>query len=52
MRAPMDFWLKAWRRAEGITCFRAYDADLPEYSAAIDVYETDEATPRRSLHVQ
>jgi 23S rRNA (guanine2445-N2)-methyltransferase / 23S rRNA (guanine2069-N7)-methyltransferase len=22
----------------GITCFRAYDADLPEYAAAIDVY--------------
>lgn len=24
---------------EGITCFRAYDQDLPEYAAAIDVYE-------------
>lgn len=23
---------------EGVTCFRAYDADLPEYAAAIDVY--------------
>ncbi|MGH8214844.1 MAG: bifunctional 23S rRNA (guanine(2069)-N(7))-methyltransferase RlmK/23S rRNA (guanine(2445)-N(2))-methyltransferase RlmL [Rhodanobacteraceae bacterium] len=23
---------------QGITCFRAYDADLPEYAAAIDVY--------------
>jgi 23S rRNA (guanine2445-N2)-methyltransferase / 23S rRNA (guanine2069-N7)-methyltransferase len=23
---------------DGITCFRAYDADLPEYAAAIDVY--------------
>jgi 23S rRNA (guanine2445-N2)-methyltransferase / 23S rRNA (guanine2069-N7)-methyltransferase len=44
--------LKAWRQREGVTCFRAYDADLPEYSAAIDVYETDEATPRNFLHVQ
>lgn len=44
--------LKAWRQREGVTCFRAYDADLPEYSAAIDVYETDEATPRTFLHVQ
>ena len=24
---------------EGITCFRAYDRDLPEYALAIDVYE-------------
>lgn len=24
---------------EGITCYRAYDADLPDYAAAIDVYE-------------
>ncbi|HET7930469.1 MAG TPA: bifunctional 23S rRNA (guanine(2069)-N(7))-methyltransferase RlmK/23S rRNA (guanine(2445)-N(2))-methyltransferase RlmL [Rhodanobacteraceae bacterium] len=23
---------------DGVTCFRAYDADLPEYAAAIDVY--------------
>jgi len=44
--------LKAWRRSDNVTCYRAYDADLPEYSAAIDVYETDEATPRRFLHVQ
>ncbi|MGH8078698.1 MAG: bifunctional 23S rRNA (guanine(2069)-N(7))-methyltransferase RlmK/23S rRNA (guanine(2445)-N(2))-methyltransferase RlmL, partial [Lysobacter sp.] len=44
--------LKSWREREGISCFRAYDADLPEYSAAIDVYTTDEATPRTFLHVQ
>ncbi len=44
--------LKAWRRQEGVTCFRAYDADLPEYAAAIDVYETAGATPRTFLHVQ
>lgn len=35
--------LKSWREREGITCFRAYDADLPEYSAAIDVYATQPA---------
>ncbi|AXK72365.1 bifunctional 23S rRNA (guanine(2069)-N(7))-methyltransferase RlmK/23S rRNA (guanine(2445)-N(2))-methyltransferase RlmL [Lysobacter sp. TY2-98] len=44
--------LKAWREREGITCFRAYDADLPEYAAAIDVYTTDEHEPRTFLHVQ
>ena len=31
--------LRSWRRREGVTCWRAYDADLPEYAAAIDVYE-------------
>lgn len=44
--------LKSWREREGVHCFRAYDADLPEYAAAIDVYETDEPTPRIFLHVQ
>ncbi|UNK50474.1 bifunctional 23S rRNA (guanine(2069)-N(7))-methyltransferase RlmK/23S rRNA (guanine(2445)-N(2))-methyltransferase RlmL [Lysobacter sp. S4-A87] len=44
--------LKSWREREHISCYRAYDADLPEYSAAIDVYVTDEATPRTFLHVQ
>jgi 23S rRNA (guanine2445-N2)-methyltransferase / 23S rRNA (guanine2069-N7)-methyltransferase len=37
--------LKSWRQREGVSCFRAYDADLPEYSAAIDVYDGH-------LHVQ
>ncbi|QSX77140.1 bifunctional 23S rRNA (guanine(2069)-N(7))-methyltransferase RlmK/23S rRNA (guanine(2445)-N(2))-methyltransferase RlmL [Agrilutibacter solisilvae] len=44
--------LKAWREREGVTCYRAYDADIPEYAAAIDVYETAEPTPRLYLHVQ
>jgi 23S rRNA (guanine2445-N2)-methyltransferase / 23S rRNA (guanine2069-N7)-methyltransferase len=44
--------LKSWREREDVHCFRAYDADLPEYAAAIDVYETDEPTPRVFLHVQ
>ena len=49
--------LKSWREREGVHCFRAYDADLPEYAAAIDVYETDEpigvgSGPKTFLHVQ
>ena len=31
--------LKARLAREGITCYRVYDADLPEYAAPIDVYE-------------
>lgn len=42
---------KTWREREGIDCFRAYDADIPEYAAAIDVYTTADAR-ERWLHVQ
>ena len=44
--------LKSWRDREAVSCFRAYDADLPEYAAAIDVYATDETASRTFLHVQ
>ena len=44
--------LKRWREAEAVGCFRAYDADLPEYAAAIDVYTEEGAEGRRWLHVQ
>lgn len=43
--------LKAWRSREGVECFRAYDADLPEYAAAVDVY-TDADSGEVWLHVQ
>jgi len=48
--------LKNWRSREQVSCFRAYDADLPEYSAAIDVYDViDGERPEDRglwLHVQ
>jgi 23S rRNA (guanine2445-N2)-methyltransferase / 23S rRNA (guanine2069-N7)-methyltransferase len=28
-----------WVRREGIDCYRVYDADMPEYSMAIDLYQ-------------
>jgi 23S rRNA (guanine2445-N2)-methyltransferase / 23S rRNA (guanine2069-N7)-methyltransferase len=28
-----------WARRSNITCYRVYDADLPEYAVAIDLYE-------------
>lgn len=47
---------------EGISCYRIYDADLPEYAAAIDVYtaigrdgdasRAAQAFPQTWLHVQ
>ncbi len=43
---------KAWREREGVSCFRAYDADIPEYAAAIDVYAEADDPSRLWLHVQ
>jgi 23S rRNA (guanine2445-N2)-methyltransferase / 23S rRNA (guanine2069-N7)-methyltransferase len=47
--------LKSWRQRDGVTCYRVYDADLPEYAAAIDVYTEDvdgPGEPRTFLHLQ
>lgn len=30
--------LSAWKKRNNINCYRLYDADLPEYAVAIDVY--------------
>ncbi len=30
---------RKWARREGVACYRLYDADLPEYAAAIDLYQ-------------
>ena len=31
--------LGKWARREAVTCYRIYDADLPEYALAVDLYE-------------
>jgi 23S rRNA (guanine2445-N2)-methyltransferase / 23S rRNA (guanine2069-N7)-methyltransferase len=33
--------LSRWAAREDISCYRVYDADLPEYSLAIDLYRND-----------
>ncbi len=40
--------LGKWARREGIVCYRVYDADLPEYALAIDLYHGE----KRWVHVQ
>ena len=40
--------LAKWLDREAIRCYRLYDADLPEYALAVDVYEGD----RRRVNVQ
>ena len=41
-----------WLKRAGIDCYRVYDADLPEYSAAVDLYREDGADGRLFVHVQ
>jgi 23S rRNA (guanine2445-N2)-methyltransferase / 23S rRNA (guanine2069-N7)-methyltransferase len=43
---------KSWRERAGVSCYRVYDADLPEYSAAVDIYQEDGGGNRQFLHVQ
>ncbi len=40
--------LGRWARREGIDCYRLYDADMPEYALAIDLYQGEQ----RWVHVQ
>lgn len=30
--------LNSWLKREGIECYRLYDADMPEYAVAVDIY--------------
>ncbi len=32
--------LKNWLQRDGVTCYRVYDADMPEYAVAIDLYHS------------
>lgn len=33
--------LGRWARQQGISCYRLYDADLPEYAIALDLYDCE-----------
>lgn len=41
--------LERWARREGVHCYRLYDADLPEYAVAVDLYA---GAAGRWAHVQ
>jgi 23S rRNA (guanine2445-N2)-methyltransferase / 23S rRNA (guanine2069-N7)-methyltransferase len=34
--------LRRWARRNGVTCYRLYDADLPEFAVAVDLYQSDD----------
>ncbi len=43
---------KKWAQREQVSCYRLYDADLPDYNAAIDVYEgVGESAGKTFVHV-
>ncbi|HEX5056591.1 MAG TPA: bifunctional 23S rRNA (guanine(2069)-N(7))-methyltransferase RlmK/23S rRNA (guanine(2445)-N(2))-methyltransferase RlmL [Gammaproteobacteria bacterium] len=45
--------LGRWARRQGITCYRLYDADLPDYNLAVDVYESGQKENiQRFVHAQ
>jgi 23S rRNA (guanine2445-N2)-methyltransferase / 23S rRNA (guanine2069-N7)-methyltransferase len=44
LRKNYKHWSR-WADREGITCYRVYDADLPEFAVAVDIYED-------AVHVQ
>ena len=37
-----------WAKREGVSCYRLYDADMPEYAVAVDLYQG----AQRWVHVQ
>jgi 23S rRNA (guanine2445-N2)-methyltransferase / 23S rRNA (guanine2069-N7)-methyltransferase len=49
--------LGKWAKRTGVSCYRLYDADLPDYAVAVDVYESKQRPPTQALggrhvHVQ
>lgn len=40
---------RKWAQRAGVSCYRVYDADLPDYAAAIDLYQGAPETPGRWL---
>ncbi len=40
---------RKWAKREHVSCYRVYDADLPDYAAAIDLYTGTDETPGRWL---
>jgi 23S rRNA (guanine2445-N2)-methyltransferase / 23S rRNA (guanine2069-N7)-methyltransferase len=44
--------LSKWIKRDAIDCYRLYDADMPEYAVAVDVYESILPENSRWVHVQ
>ena len=44
--------LGAWARREGLGCWRLYDADMPEYAVAVDLYRVRAPAPPEGAPVK
>ena len=44
--------LKRWAKRNDVSCYRLYDADLPEFSFALDVYQSEIYPSTRWYHLQ
>ena len=44
--------LQRWAKRNDVTCYRVYDADLPEFSFALDVYQSEISPDTRWYHLQ
>lgn len=44
--------IEKWARKEAVSCYRVYDADLPDYSAAVDVYGSSRDAGEKWICVQ
>ena len=44
--------LSKWLKRENIDCYRLYDADIPEYALAIDIYQVCFPSAQIYIHVQ
>ncbi len=44
--------LRRWAKKNGISCYRVYDADLPEFSFALDVYQSEISPSMHWYHLQ
>ena len=51
LRKNLAHWHK-WARRRGITCFRVYGRDVPQFPFAIDWFETVSPRAETHLHVQ
>ena len=38
--------LSKWARREGVSCWRVYDADLPDFAVAVDLFDCDDGVRR------
>ncbi|HIG41088.1 MAG: bifunctional 23S rRNA (guanine(2069)-N(7))-methyltransferase RlmK/23S rRNA (guanine(2445)-N(2))-methyltransferase RlmL [bacterium] len=43
---------KRWSNRENISCYRVYDADLPDYAVAIDVYQGEGQSQKVWVNIQ